>query len=51
MKIKNTSETMILRRVEFPKNKPVEVKDESLLAKCLNMPEFVEVKSRAKNKD
>lgn len=51
MKIKNTGETMTIRGVEFAKNKPVDVKDDALLAKCLNMPEFVEVKTRAKDKD
>lgn len=52
MKIKNTEETLTLRGVEFPKGKAVKVDDESLLAKCLAMPQFVEVKrSNAKDKD
>ena len=46
MKIKNTDEAMTLRGVEFPKNKPVNVDDVALLAKCLALPNFVEVKAK-----
>jgi hypothetical protein len=44
MKIKNTESDMTLRGVTFPKGKPVCVDDPSLLAKCLALPNFVEVK-------
>lgn len=46
MKIKNTSDDMTLRGVKFPKGKAVEVSDSGLLAKCLAMPQFVEVKRK-----
>ena len=51
MKIKNTEAALTLRGVEFPKGKAVKVDDESLLAKCLSMPQFIEVKARKNDKN
>lgn len=57
MNFKNTSSTMTLRGVEFPKGKSVKVDDPSLIAKCLNIAELEQVadkpkaKKNVKNKD
>lgn len=51
MKIKNTEATLVLRGVEFPQGKPVDVEDEGLAAKCLAMPQFVRARARKNGKD
>lgn len=51
MKLKNITENdMRLRHMDFPAGKAVEVDDADLAAKCLAMPEFVQVKPGRKAK-